>query len=146
MINKISRYFIMFIVLLNFLLITNTQSVFALAGPLDNLNVTMTGEEDERYSLKGEFTGNVEDDEALNSESFANSLFDNIRKILFGGFGIATLTLVAVGIVNLVKLGQAADNPHERSQAIKTLLHTGIAVALLGGITLIIGLSMTILK
>ena len=56
-------------------------------------------------------------------------------------FGVATLTFVVLFIINFVKLGAAADNPNQRSEALKGLLHTGIALALLGGVTIIVGMT-----
>lgn len=122
------------------------SNAYAMHGPLDNLEVGMnvssggqSSDYKDSFNLSlGNFT---ENDANLDKDSFFNKIFGTGRGVLFGMFGVATLTFVILFIINFVKLGAAADNPSQRSEALKGLLHTGIALALLGGITIIVGVT-----
>ncbi len=54
--------------------------------------------------------------------------------------GIITVTMVAVFIIQFLKLGMMPSNPRERKEIITGLLISGVSAALLGSITLFVGL------
>ena len=60
--------------------------------------------------------------------------------------GIATVTMVAIFILNFMKLGSTATNPTERQKVLTGLVWSGIAAALLGSVTLIVGVFYGMLK
>lgn len=60
--------------------------------------------------------------------------------------GIATVTMVAIFILNFMKLGSTSTNPTERSKVLTGLVWSGIAAALLGSVTLIVGVFYGMLK
>jgi hypothetical protein len=47
--------------------------------------------------------------------------------------------MIVLFIVQFMKLGASAGNPQARSQALTGVLWTGIAAALLGSVTIIVG-------
>ena len=53
--------------------------------------------------------------------------------------GIITVTMVAVFIIQFLKLGMMPSNPRERKEIITGLLISGVSAALLGSITLFVG-------
>ena len=85
--------------------------------------------------------------------STSNSTQDTFAKIMdkykgiitFVG-GIATVTMVAIFILNFMKLGSTATNPTERQKVLTGLIWSGIAAALLGSVTLIVGVFYGMLK
>jgi hypothetical protein len=74
-----------------------------------------------------------------------NHIFSNLKTIIVGITGIATLACILGFVIQIVKLGLAADNPVERERAVKGLLWTGIGTAGLGAATLIFGMFFNIL-
>ena len=63
-----------------------------------------------------------------------------------GFTGIATLLMLVFTILQIVKLGASGDNEMNRKRAIMGILTTGIATALLGGITVFVGFFWGALK
>lgn len=75
-----------------------------------------------------------------------NKIFSEYKGVIVGITGIGTLTMVCLFIFNFMKLGQSAGNPQQRSMALTGLLWTGLAAAGLGGVTLFVGFSSSLLK
>lgn len=68
-------------------------------------------------------------------------------KTIGTGFtGIATLLMLVFTILQIVKLGASGDNEMNRKRAIMGILTTGVATALLGGITVFVGFFWGALK
>ena len=78
--------------------------------------------------------------------TFYSKIFSNARTIIFALSGIGTLTSVLMFVINFIRLGVAENNPTAKAQAAKGLMHTGIAAALLGGVTLLVGISYNFIK
>ena len=76
--------------------------------------------------------------EGMDTKSWTD-IIGRYRVFIIGGTGIATVTLVGAFVVSLTKLGASAGNPQARAGAITACLWTGIASALLGSATIIIG-------
>lgn len=74
-----------------------------------------------------------------NARAGWNTLFEKYRGIIIGISGFATLTMLAAFIFFFAKLGTTAGNEKERRGAITAILFTGIATALLGSVTIIMG-------
>lgn len=53
--------------------------------------------------------------------------------------GILTITMLIFMLIQFTKLGAAGDNEMQRKRAIMGILTTGIATALLGGATVVVG-------
>ena len=53
--------------------------------------------------------------------------------------GIATVTMVAIFIIQFLKLGVVTTNPRDRKEVLTGLLISGISAALLGSITFYVG-------
>ena len=68
-----------------------------------------------------------------------NQIFDRFKGIIVGLTGIGTLVMIVLFIIQFMKLGSSAGNPQARSQALTGVLWTGVAAALLGSVTIIVG-------
>lgn len=68
-----------------------------------------------------------------------NQLFSKFKGIIVGITGIGTLVMIVLFIIQFMKLGASAGNPQARQQALMGVLWTGVATALLGSVTIIIG-------
>lgn len=67
------------------------------------------------------------------------------RQVLAAGMGILAVTMFVLMMVQFAKLGAAGDNPMLRRKAIVGIATTGIATALLGGLSVYIGILRTLL-
>jgi len=90
----------------------------------------------------------VNDNGDINSSSEvaqqnANGSFTTIitkyKSIAVAIMGILTITMLIFMLIQFTKLGAAGDNEMARKKAIMGILTTGIATALLGGATIIVG-------
>lgn len=77
------------------------------------------------------------------TDNFWNTIYEKYRVLIILASGALSLGFVGLFIVNITKYGASAGNPQARSQAIKTLMWTGIAAALFGIITLLTAISYT---
>ena len=59
--------------------------------------------------------------------------------------GILTITMLIFMLIQFTKLGAAGDNEMARKKAIMGILTTGIATALLGGATIVVGFFWNVL-
>lgn len=138
MTKKISVLFL--IILLSFMLVPVVPA-FASGVDVDNPNDFGIGYDDEgKLSYGGAYGKNKKQSDVW------NTIFVEYKGIIMGITGLGTLTMVALFIINFIKLGQAASNPNEKSRALSGLLWTGIAAAGLGGVTIFVGLAQGLLK
>ena len=68
-----------------------------------------------------------------------NQLFSRFKGVIVGLTGVGTLVMIVLFIIQFMKLGSSAGNPQARSQALTGVLWTGVAAALLGSVTIIVG-------
>lgn len=68
------------------------------------------------------------------------------RKFIVGVAGLGAVTMVALFIKHFVVLGTVAGNPQAREEALKGLLYTGLATALLGSVSIIMSLFYNVFK
>ena len=94
----------------------------------------------------GDIGVSIDDDGGLvvdgingDDKSAWNQLFSRIKGIIVGITGVGTLVMIVLFIIQFMKLGASAGNPQARSQALTGVLWTGIAAALLGSVTIIVG-------
>lgn len=81
-----------------------------------------------------------------NSESTWNKIFKKYKVVIMGISGLGTLTFIIFFAISVLKLGASAENPQARSRALMGILVTGIAAALFGATTIILGLFWNALK
>ena len=77
---------------------------------------------------------------AKDTDDTFGKLMDKYKGVITFVGGIATVTMVAIFILNFMKLGSTATNPTERQKVLTGLIWSGIAAALLGSVTLIVGI------
>ena len=68
------------------------------------------------------------------------------RTIAVAITGILTITMLIFMLIQFTKLGASGDNEMARKKAIMGILTTGIATALLGGATIVIGFFWNVLS
>ena len=68
-----------------------------------------------------------------------NNILGRYKNIVVAITGFLTVTMFGMMIFMFTKLGIAGDNEQARRKAIGVILTTGIATALLGGATIVIG-------
>lgn len=98
--------------------------------------------------------GIVGDDGSINTDSdVINSDANDSQKTVISQYktiattitGILTITMIIFMIIQITKLGAAGDNEVARKKAIMGILTTGIATALFGGLTIVVGFFWNIL-
>jgi len=72
------------------------------------------------------------------SDSFA-TVITKYKSIATAVMGILTITMLIFMLIQFTKLGASGDNEMGRKKAIMGILTTGIATALLGGATIVVG-------
>ena len=138
MTKKISVLFL--IILLSFVFVPAVPA-FASGVDVDDANDFGIGYSDDgKLKYGGAYGKNKQQSDVW------NTIFVQYKGIIMGITGLGTLTMVALFIINFIKLGQAANNPNEKSRALSGLLWTGIAAAGLGGVTIFVGLAQGLLK
>lgn len=78
-------------------------------------------------------------------DSVWNTLFSKGKGIIAGLTGVGTIVMIILFIIQFMKLGSSAGNPQARQQALTGVLWTGVAAALLGSVTIIVGFFYNIL-
>ena len=101
---------------------TTGSSVFDIVG--DNGSVNLS-------------SGGVTD--SANTEGSIKTVLTKGKAIAVGFTGIATIIMLICMIIQFVKLGAAGDNEVNRKKATMGIMTTGIATALLGGVTVVVG-------
>ncbi|MFI3211289.1 MAG: hypothetical protein R3Y64_09630 [Peptostreptococcaceae bacterium] len=109
---------------------------FGDAFAIDNFNIQMGAD--------GKLTGGLDNSDS-GAEVWTNILGE-YQQIIVGVSGIATITMVAVFIMNFMKLGTTSTNPSERQKVTNGLLWSGMAAAGLGSVTMIVGFFMNSLS
>lgn len=93
--------------------------------------------------------GNINESSTVASQSSNGSFTTVITKyksIATAIMGILTITMLIFMLIQFTKLGAAGDNEMARKKAIMGILTTGIATALLGGATIVVGFFWGVLK
>lgn len=74
-----------------------------------------------------------------NTDGSFTTIITKYKSIAVAIMGILTITMLIFMLIQFTKLGAAGDNEIARKKAIMGILTTGIATALLGGATIIVG-------
>lgn len=74
-----------------------------------------------------------------NTNGSFSTIITKYRSIATAIMGILTITMLIFMLIQFTKLGAAGDNEMARKKAIMGILTTGIATALLGGATIVVG-------
>ena len=92
----------------------------------------------------GSHSANVK---ATNSTDDAfTTIIDKYKVVITFVSAIGAVTMVAIFIINFMKLGTTSGNPTERSRCITALIWSGLAAAGLGSVALIVGVFYGMLK
>lgn len=87
----------------------------------------------------GSNTSNITGSANSMDESFSK-IIDKYKTVITFVSAIGAVTMVAIFIINFMKLGTTAGNPTERSKCITALIWSGLAAAGLGSVALIVGI------
>ena len=74
------------------------------------------------------------------------TVISQYRAIAVAITGILTITMLIFMLIQFTKLGASGDNEMARKKAIMGILTTGIATALLGGATIVVGFFWNVLS
>lgn len=78
--------------------------------------------------------------EPVSADEFG-SFFDGVKTLATALMGIFAITALIFFIISLTKLSTSAGNEQGRARAIKGILFSGIALALFGGATALVGVA-----
>lgn len=73
-------------------------------------------------------------------------IMEKYKGFIVGVAGIGTITMIAVFIMNFMKLGTTSTNPQERQKVVHGLVFSGLAAAGLGSVTTFVALFYYILR
>lgn len=102
---------------------------------------TGSGGSSELFNLVGD-DGKINDSSTVaqqNTDGSFTTIITKYKSIATAIMGILTITMLIFMLIQFTKLGAAGDNEMARKKAIMGILTTGIATALLGGATIIVG-------
>ena len=96
---------------------------------IDNGQITMTGPQ------------------MMNSQEEAmGTVIEKYKAVITFVSGIITVTMVAIFIIQFLKLGMVTSNPRDRKEVLIGLLISGFSAALMGSVTLFVGVFYGMLK
>lgn len=75
-----------------------------------------------------------------------SKIIDKYKTVITFVSAIGAVTMVAIFIINFMKLGTTSGNPTERSKCITGLIWSGLAAAGLGSVALIVGIFYGVLR
>lgn len=81
-----------------------------------------------------------------NMDGSFSRIIDKYKTVITFVSAIGAVTMVAVFILNFMKLGTTSGNPAERSKCIGALIWSGLAAAGLGSVALVVGIFYGALK
>lgn len=93
--------------------------------------------------------GSIKEDSDLlqtDPDGSAATLISKYKTIATAISGVLTITMLIFLLIQISKLGAAGDNDMARKKAIMGILTTGLATALFGGVTIVVGFFWNILK
>ena len=101
------------------------------------------------WDIVGEDGRVDEENETINNTTTGGSaatLISKYKTIATAISGVLTITMLIFLLIQISKLGAAGDNDMARKKAIMGILTTGLATALFGGVTIVVGFFWNILK
>lgn len=94
---------------------------------------------------KLEFAGDL-NQKSADQDSMWSNIMDKYKGFIVGVAGVGTITMIAVFIMNFMKLGTTSANPQERQKVVQALVFSGLAAAGLGSVTTFVALFYYILR
>lgn len=94
----------------------------------------------------GSITGNGGFETSGNTGKSISNVLSKYKELAVGVMGVLTVTMLIFMLIQFAKLGASGDNDMARKKAIMGILTTGIATALLGGSTIVVGFFWGALK
>jgi len=79
-------------------------------------------------------------------ENTWNTILEEYKGIIYVILGLATLTTVALFVINFIKLGTSSGDSSERKKAVRALLWTFVGASALGGLTFILAFFTNLFK
>lgn len=136
--NKTNNYCYKFRFLLIAIVFVASFIISYTVQPLNEVKAFSSG--DFTINSDGEITkiGDFDKSKATSGDNF-KPVIDKYKEFIVGIGSFATVTMVLFFILNITKIAAAAGNPQARSQAIAGVVWTGVAVALLGSVTIWFG-------
>ena len=92
-----------------------------------------------------ESDGKIKDSAGADGAGGFETVITQYKTIAVAITGILTITMLIFMLIQFTKLGAAGDNEMARKKAIMGILTTGIATALLGGATIVVGFFWNVL-
>lgn len=83
---------------------------------------------------------------ANNMDGAFKQIIDKYKTAITFISAIGAVTMIAIFIINFMKLGTTSGNPTERSKCITALIWSGLAAAGLGSVALVVGIFYGALK
>lgn len=115
--------------------------MFGMAGQMLPGFVTVAHASDIFDIIKDD--GTIDDSNSIisgsNTDSSITTVISKYKTIAAAFLGLAAITMLIFLIIQITKFGGTGDNDMARKKAIGGILTTGIAVALLGGSSVVIG-------
>mgnify|MGYP004584727153 CR=1 FL=1 len=123
-----------FIVTLILIIVTY---IMAFIMPI-NANAVFTNDFDVTWTNNG--TTNIGSGSTNSMNGSFSKIIDKYKTAITFISAIGAVTMVAIFILNFMKLGTTSGNPTERSKCITGLIWSGIAAAGLGSVALVVGI------
>ena len=127
------------------MLITFILMFFASFATQINANALWDSDFDVTWDNSGSNAGAT-----INATNSMDDSFDKIiekyKTVITFVSAIGAVTMVAIFILNFMKLGTTSGNPTERSKCVMALIWSGLAAAGLGSVALIVGIFYGMLK
>lgn len=124
------------------MLITMILLFVASFGLKLNANAVFSNDFDVNWS-----TNNVQiSSNSSNMDSSFARIIDKYKIVITFVSAIGAVTMIAIFIINFMKLGTTSGNPTERQKCIGALIWSGLATAGLGAVALVVGIFYGALK
>jgi len=107
-------------------------------GDINNAGASM---KDGKLELAGDLNQKNADQDGMFTQ-----IMNKYKGFIVGVAGIGTITMIAVFIMNFMKLGTTSTNPQERQKVVHGLVFSGLAAAGLGSVTTFVALFYYILR
>ena len=109
-----------------------------------NANAVFTDDFNVTWENTG--TNSIGNGSANSMNGSFSKIIDKYKTVITFVSAIGAVTMVAIFIINFMKLGTTSGNPTERSKCITGLIWSGLAAAGLGSVALIVGIFYGVLK
>ena len=126
------------------MLMTLVLMFVASFGTQINANALWNDDFNVSWDNSGNGAANISGTNNMN-DSF-DTIIEKYKTVITFVSAVGAVTMVAIFIMNFMKLGTTAGNPTERSKCVTALIWSGLAAAGLGSVALIVGIFYGMLK